>query len=305
MVPDHLNRAFRKSLGRLRHPGTGILLATTSTMVLVLSLVGFTAEKSTDQSAREPSLLDLLDEVARDADQKESLPGLPPKVPEASPWSSPLARQCSDIDQTMRTRLLAKRRELPQIRQLIPADPTNFGERYRSDPWGQPLDPAPRVVILHETVYSLTSAVNTFLTPHPRDEDQVSYHTLVGLDGSIVDVVDPLKRAFGAGYSAFHGEWAVTNPEFQGSVNNFALHLSLETPGDGHDSYGVHSGYTSAQYDALALVLDDWLESFDIDPAAITTHRHVDLGGARADPRSFSWENLQNRLAALGSLCRT
>ena len=305
MVPDHLNRALRKSLGRLRHPGTGILLATTSTLVLVLSLVGFTAEKSTDQSAREPSLLDLLDEVARDADQSESLPGLPPTVPEASPWSSPLARQCSDIDQSMRTRLLAKRRELPQMRQSIPADPTNFGERYRSDPWGQPLDPAPRVVILHETVYSLTSAVNTFLTPHPRDEDQVSYHTLVGLDGSIVDVVDPLKRAFGAGYSAFHGEWAVTNPEFQGSVNNFALHLSLETPDDGHDSNGEHSGYTSAQYDALALVLDGWLENFEIDPAAITTHRHVDLGGARADPRSFSWANLQNRLAALGSLCRS
>ena len=205
----------------------------------------------------------------------------------------------------MRSRLLAKRRELPQMRQSIPADPTNFGERYRSDPWGQPLDPAPRVVILHETVYSLTSAVNTFLTPHPRDEDQVSYHTLVGLDGSIVDVVDPLKRAFGAGYSAFHGEWAVTNPEFQGSVNNFALHLSLETPDDGHDSNGEHSGYTSAQYDALALVLDGWLENFEIDPAAITTHRHVDLGGARADPRSFSWANLQNRLAALGSLCRS
>ena len=45
---------------------------------------------------------------------------------------------------------------------------------------------------------------------------------------------------------------------------------------------------------------------FHIDhPAAITTHRHVDLGGARADPRSFSWSDLQNRLAALGRLCQS
>jgi|TARA_B100000073_G_scaffold315153_1_gene290857 N-acetyl-anhydromuramyl-L-alanine amidase AmpD len=303
MVPDHLNRVLRQTTRLLRRPGTGILLATTSTLVLVLSLVGFTAEKSGDQLARKPSLLDLLDEVARDAEQKDVLPGLPPKAPKAASWSSPLARQCSGIDQSMRRRLLAKRRKLPELRQAIPADPSNYGDRYRRNPWGQTINPVPRVVILHETVYSLNSAVNTFLTPHPRDEDQVSYHTLVGLDGSIVDVVDPLKRAYGAGYSAFLGEWAVTNAEFDGSVNNFALHLSLETPDDGHGTHGDHSGYTEDQYDALALVLDGWLERFEIDPAAITTHKHVDLGGARADPRNFSWSDLQSRLAALGKLC--
>merc|ERR1712196_275570 len=89
MVPDHLNRALRQTIGLLRRPGTGILLATTSTLVLVLSLVGFTAEKSGDQLARKPSLLDLLDEVARDAEQKDVLPGLPPKAPKAASWSSP------------------------------------------------------------------------------------------------------------------------------------------------------------------------------------------------------------------------
>ena len=35
----------------------------------------------------------------------------------------------------------------------------------------------------------------------------------------------------------------------------------------------------------------------------ITTHRYVDLGAARADPRSFDWSALQVRLAALGALC--
>ena len=126
MVPDHLNHAWQKAIGLLRHPGAGILLATTSTLVLVLSLVGFTAEKSTERTAREPSLLDLLDEVARDSDPKKVLPGQQPDAPKAESWSSPLAQQCSGIDQSMRSRLLAKRRKLPQLRQSIPADPTNY-----------------------------------------------------------------------------------------------------------------------------------------------------------------------------------
>ena len=62
------------------------------------------------------------------------------------------------------------------------------------------------------------------------DEDQASYHTLIGLDGQVVDTVDPFKRAYGAGNSAFLGEWALTNPRPLGSINNFALHVSLETP---------------------------------------------------------------------------
>ena len=40
----------------------------------------------------------------------------------------------------------------------------------------------------------------------------------------------------------------------------------------------------------------------DLPPAAITTHRHVDMGGERSDPRSFDWSALQRRLASLGDL---
>ncbi len=95
----------------------------------------------------------------------------------------------------------------------------------------------------------------------------------------------------------------VTNAKLSGSVNNFALHLSLETPLDGEDDGPAHSGYTAAQYDALAVVLADWMDRFAIPPEHITTHRHVDLGLERADPRSFDWQKLQIRLAALGFLC--
>ena len=76
----------------------------------------------------------------------------------------------------------------------------------------------------------MASAINTFQTPHPRDEDQVSYHTLIGLDGQVVDLVDgPLKRAYGAGFSAFLGEWAVTNGAMQGKREQFR---TAHQPGD-------------------------------------------------------------------------
>jgi N-acetyl-anhydromuramyl-L-alanine amidase AmpD len=88
-----------------------------------------------------------------------------------------------------------------------------------------------------------------------------------------------------------------------GSVNNFALHVSLETPLDGEDDAPAHSGYTTLQYEALAVVLADWMKQYRIPFEHITTHRHVDLGAARADPRSFNWQALQLRLAALGALC--
>ena len=112
-----------------------------------------------------------------------------------------------------------------------------------------------------------------------------------------------LFRSFGAGNSAFGGAWAITNPKVGGSVNNFALHLSLETPIDGEDQEPTHKGYSPAQYDAMALVLADWMRRYSIPAGAITTHRYVDLAGERADPRSFRWQELQDRLAALGVIC--
>jgi N-acetylmuramoyl-L-alanine amidase len=159
------------------------------------------------------------------------------------------------------------------------------------------------LVVLHETVYGIGSAINTFTTHHPHDDDQVSYHVLIGEDGQVVEALDPAKRAFGAGYSAFKGRWDVTNPSMAGSVNNFALHLSLETPLDGEDADPGHSGYSSRQYDALAVVLADWMRRYRIPFERITTHRHVDLGAERADPRSFDWSALHRRLLAMGVLC--
>lgn len=225
-----------------------------------------------------------------------------PEPPAQAAWISPLTRQCS-ADPALRQRLLALQRRLPARVERLRIDPSNYAERQRRDAYGNRLSTTPSLIVLHETVYGLGSAINTFTTHHPNDGDQVSYHLLLGEHGRVVETLDPSKRAFGAGYSAFQGRWVITNPAMAGSINNFALHLSLETPLDGEDNDPSHSGYSAVQYDNLAVVLADWMRRYRIPYTAITTHRHVDLGLERADPRSFDWSALQRRLAALGALC--
>ncbi len=181
------------------------------------------------------------------------------------------------------------------------ADSTNYGQRFIKDATGKLADHAP-IVVLHETVGTASSAVNFFQTPHPNDDDQVSYHTLVGLDGKVYYLVPPDKRAFGAGDSVFMGsngaESVKTNRDFPSSVNNFAYHISLETPADGMNNNSSHSGYTSAQYQSLA-----WLVAkTSVPEERITYHKIVDRSGSRQDPRSF---NAQSFLQLLESYPKT
>ena len=293
MVRDRLSRFCTGVWIRVeQHRPLSIGVAATGTLALGLTSWSLMEQGKLSSVVMERGRL-------RENNPSSSVP-LPPK---SRSWRSPLARQCSGVDRALRSRLNQLDARSGSWRTFVKIDPTNFGERYDKDAYGRLIDATPRVVVLHETVYSLSSALNTFMTPHPRDEDQVSYHTLVGQDGRVLDLVDPLSRAYGAGFSAFLGEWAITNRKLKGSINNFALHLSLETPPSGANANRSHVGYTSKQYDALALVLSGWIRSFNLPPAAITTHRHVDLGGERDDPRSFDWSKLQTRLAALGDLC--
>ncbi len=175
------------------------------------------------------------------------------------------------------------------------AHPTNYGDRFLTDAKGQPVHNE-FIVVLHETVASAQSALNLFRTPHPRDQDQVSYHSLIGRDGTIYYIVPPEKRAFGAGNSVFNGpdgpETVLTNASLPPSVNNFAYHVSLETPKDGLNNRSSHSGYTQAQYNSLAWLL----AQTTIPDSRITTHQAVDRSGTRHDPRSL---NLQRFLALL------
>lgn len=166
------------------------------------------------------------------------------------------------------------------------ADSTNYSDRFLLDLYGKPAYHPP-IVVIHETVGSARSAINTFRTRHLQESKQVSYHTLIKRDGEVVYIVPPDKRAFGAGNSVFESEIGLetvkTHPDYPPSVNNFAYHISLETPQDGNNNRSRHSGYTQAQYQSLA-----WLVAKTGVPySRITTHQGVDRSGLRKDPRSF------------------
>lgn len=173
----------------------------------------------------------------------------------------------------------------PRQENAVP-DPSNYGYRFLTDVRGNPVNNAP-IVVVHETVGSAGSAINTFRTPHRNGADQRTYHALIRRNGGVVYLLPPEYRAFGAGNSVFAGpngsESVVTNPLFPASVNNFAYHISLESPSDGRGNGAQHSGYTDAQYRSLA-----WLTArTDVPEARLTTHKAVDRSGSRRDPRSF------------------
>ena len=182
--------------------------------------------------------------------------------------------------------------------EAAPVDPSNYGDRYSRDVAGRPVANQP-LVVLHETVGSADSAINTFQVAHGDEGMQVSYHSIIRRDGTIVYLVPPEKRAFGAGDSVFRaaqGSEAVkTDRRFPPSVNNFAYHISLETPPGGANEYETHSGYSDAQYWSLA-----WLVAHTSVPDdRITTHRAVDQSGSRIDPRSFDSQKFLSMLHSL------
>ncbi|MCL6751764.1 peptidoglycan recognition protein family protein [Nostoc sp. CCCryo 231-06] len=172
--------------------------------------------------------------------------------------------------------------------EVVAVNPTNYGERYAQDANGVPLNNQP-IIVLHETGYSASSAINFFQVAHDDESVQASYHALIKLDGTVVYLVPPEKRAFGAANSVFEIPQGVesvqTNPNLPASVNNFAYHVSLETPPDGYDgsSQQTHSGYTEAQYNSLG-----WLiAQSQVPEERITTHHLVDRSGKKVDPINF------------------
>jgi N-acetyl-anhydromuramyl-L-alanine amidase AmpD len=162
------------------------------------------------------------------------------------------------------------------------AHPTNFGLRYQQDINGKDATHQP-IVVLHETVASAESTIRLFQTPHANDADQISYHTLIDRDGTVIYLVPPDRRAFGAGNSLFNGEGVKTNSKLPPSVNNFAYHISLVTPSDGMNQRSTHSGYTQAQYESLAWVV----AKTGVPASRLTAHKLIDRSGSRSDPRSF------------------
>jgi hypothetical protein len=176
------------------------------------------------------------------------------------------------------------------------ADASNYGDRFATDVNGTPVNNQP-IIVLHETAAPASSAINFFKNTHEDENIQASYHTMIKLDGTVVYLVPPEKRAFGAGNSVFEGpqgiETVKTNPDLPPSVNNFAYHIGLETPPSGVGTKETtHTGYTEEQYSSLA-----WLiAQSNVPDERITTHKAVDRSGQRIDPRSFDFDKFWNVL---------
>lgn len=184
-----------------------------------------------------------------------------------------------------------------------PADPTNYGVRQPHDAFGRAVPNRPQLIVLHETVVSAADALRLFATPHPRDDDQVSYHLLVDRAGQRLRVVPDGRRAFGAGMAAF-GDFTVRiRPSSVGSVNNVALHLSLESPADGRGEGDGHAGYTPEQYRVVAGQVLLWQAAYGIPLSRLTTHQAVDRSRSRRDPRSFRWSALDQAWRQGAALC--
>jgi len=171
---------------------------------------------------------------------------------------------------------------------------SNFGERDPKDALGRMIPNTPALIVLHETVISSPATVNLFQTNHPNDNDQASYHMLVDKVGNLIRIVPDEKRAYGSGYSKF-GDFTVhsKSPDIF-SVNNVALHISLETPPDGRTDAASHSGYSNQQYDSLAKQVLLWQAKYGIPIFRLTTHASVDRSHSRYDPRSFRWDFFDN-----------
>lgn len=210
------------------------------------------------------------------------------------PIKSPLKRETkTSIGQCRRIL------DMPEEK-LALADPTNYGKRLDLDYWGRSLASDPRVIVIHETALSKESTIKLFKTPHINDNDQASYHLLINTDGVPYRIVLDANRAYGAGMSAFGDVTQRIKPNSVGSINNFALHVSLVSPADGFDGRDAHSGYTNAQYHSLASQVLLWQAKYGIPLTRVTTHSAVDRSHSRYDPRSFRWDHFDHayRLAA-------
>lgn len=225
-----------------------------------------------------------------------SMPAIPNNI--TTPIiSSPKVTETTPISQVNKFEFVANYQPRYEVSW---AHPNNYGQRYNQDINGLPVNHQP-IIVIHETVNSATSAINNFQTPHTNENAQVSYHTLIKLDGTVIYIVPPKFRAFGAGNSVFRSangiETVKTHSQFPPSVNNFAYHVAFETPLDGRNNTKNHSGYTQVQYNSLA-----WLVAQSKVPEdRITTHKAVDRSGKRIDPRSFNFQKFLSLLKSYRS----
>lgn len=128
------------------------------------------------------------------------------------------------------------------------------------------------LVVIHETVVDCDTLLEYLQSP----SFGASYHACIDRQGGIVYLVPSYEKAFAASNSEFTDPYTGEVEQLNGSVDDFAYHIALESPTAGS------KGYTAAQYKSLA-----WLISkTGVEDERIVTHKEVSLSGSD-DPRDY------------------
>ena len=101
----------------------------------------------------------------------------------------------------------------------------------------------PLLVVIHETVISAEEVILL----HNDPEYYASYHAVVNRLGDIIYLVPPEYKAYAAANSSFTNPFGIVE-EINGSVDDFAYHIALESP----TLAITHVGYSKEQYTSLA-----------------------------------------------------
>lgn len=147
-------------------------------------------------------------------------------------------------------------------------DSPNFNER--------PEDAVIDTIVLHHTASpNLPGTVKWFTMP----ESQVSAHFTIGKDGSIVQMVSCVNRAWHAGASK----------DYKGrtNVNNFSIGIEIVNVGDGKDPYPAE------QIAAVRALCQTLIDFYPI--RQITSHEFIaEPEGRKNDPIDFPWNRFED-----------
>lgn len=134
--------------------------------------------------------------------------------------------------------------------------------------------------VIHETIIDSET-----LEDYMADPDFLgSYHAVITIEGQIIYYVPSDMKAFAASKSRFLNLLTGEEESINGSVDDFAYHVALETPENGRDANKkVHAGYSIQQYKSLA-----WL----FNATGISIDRLVNHGELKEpeteEPRCFN-----------------
>ena len=139
----------------------------------------------------------------------------------------------------------------------------------------------PLLVVIHETLIS----ANASLILHSDPEYYGSYHALIDRAGEITYLTPSDSKAYAAARSSFTNSFGEVE-QINGSVDDFAYHIALETPVDGYNSLkAAHIGYTKEQYESLA-----WLSAHTgVRKERIVTHGEIQTPTTN-EPRCFNFD---------------